>query len=174
MEESRVHDHSLTSALKAVAEDDVKLGASAAVESRLLEEVRLMAHARRRRTRAAAFALAAALVVAVAVRVWRSETERRSADTAAVRSVSYQVSSSAGDVKTAFLPLRYSDVPVTGAQIVRLEVPRAALTSFGVAPADTVRGSSAGTVLADVLVGADGLARAVRFVSPTTNKERKP
>jgi hypothetical protein len=93
MEESRVHDHSLTSALKAVAEDDVKLGASAAVESRLLEEVRLMAHARRRRTRAAAFALAAALVVAVAVRVWRSETERRSADTAAVRSVSYQVSS---------------------------------------------------------------------------------
>jgi hypothetical protein len=47
-----------------------------------------------------------------------------------------------------------------------MEVPRVALTSFGVTPADSLNGSRPGTVLADVLIGEDGLARAVRFVRP--------
>ena len=51
-------------------------------------------------------------------------------------------------------------------QIVRLEVSRAALASFGLTPIDALDGSASGTALADVLVGADGLARAVRFVRP--------
>ena len=63
----------------------------------------------------------------------------------------------------------YSNVPVTNGHTVRLELPQAALTSFGLEADD-----ASGTVLADVLVGQDGLARAVRFVRPaTTNKEQR-
>src|SRR5262249_19325250 len=40
------------------------------------------------------------------------------------------------EVVTAFMPLTYSAVPYTDAQIVRLEVPRNALKNFGLAPAD--------------------------------------
>jgi hypothetical protein len=73
------------------------------------------------------------------------------------------------EVTTAFLPLAYSEVPVAGAQIVRMSVPRSALASFGLAPAESVStpdpdAAASATVLADVLVGDDGLARAVRFV----------
>jgi hypothetical protein len=75
---------------------------------------------------------------------------------------------SVGEVATAFLPLAYSAVPVGDAQIVRMQLPRAALRSFGLAPADLLDGSAAtGTVPADVLVGEDGLARAVRFIRVT-------
>ena len=58
--------------------------------------------------------------------------------------------------------------------LVRLEVPRAALASFGLTPPDAPDGGSpaaaAGTVQADVLVGEDGVARAVRFIV----QERRP
>jgi hypothetical protein len=44
-----------------------------------------------------------------------------------------------------------------------MDVPRTALSRFGVISADGMDRAT-GTVLADVLVGDDGLARAVRFV----------
>ena len=63
----------------------------------------------------------------------------------------------------------YSNVPVTNGQTVRLELPQAALALFGIEADDAF-----GTVLADVLVGQDGLARAVRFVRPVISvKEQK-
>ena len=67
------------------------------------------------------------------------------------------------DAANEFFPLEYSTVPVTSGRIVRIEVPRAASVAFGLDPVDLVsaRGDS---VLADVVVGEDGLARAVRFV----------
>ena len=68
---------------------------------------------------------------------------------------------------TAFLPLLYSSVPLSNGQVIRMEVPRRALASFGLASIDAVEAGRSGTVLADVLVGDDGLARAVRFVRPT-------
>jgi len=68
------------------------------------------------------------------------------------------------EIATAFVPLAYSAVPLTGARVVRLEVPRTALTAFGLTPLDAVEDTRTGTVLADVVVGDDGLARAVRFV----------
>jgi len=46
-------------------------------------------------------------------------------------------------------------------------VPATALVSFGLAPNGFREGD--GTVQADVLVGDDGLARAVRFVRPLRN-----
>jgi hypothetical protein len=73
------------------------------------------------------------------------------------------------EVATAFLPLSYSGVPLMNAELVRIEVPRAALVSFGLAPVESLDASSSGTVLADVLVGEDGLARAVRFVRPAAS-----
>ena len=62
----------------------------------------------------------------------------------------------------------YSNVPVEDGHTVRVELPQAALSSFGLAADDT-----SGTVLADVLVGQDGLARAVRFVRPATSAQEQ-
>jgi hypothetical protein len=75
-----------------------------------------------------------------------------------------------GEVTTAFLPLAYSNVPYTDAQLVRIDVPREALRNFGLAPSDIpfdqMPPNRPATIVADVLVGEDGLARAVRFVRP--------
>jgi hypothetical protein len=51
--------------------------------------------------------------------------------------------------------------------VVRLTVPRRAVARFGLAPLDALD-SSSGTVLADVLVGDDGLAAGIRFDSADT------
>jgi hypothetical protein len=164
-EQDRVRN--VTEALRAVAGEEASLGASTVVEARLLDEVRSIARARRRRVAIVTLAAAAVLAIAVAV-PWK-----RSADNA---SAGQQTSAPASrrdaepEVATAFFPLTYSSLPISNAQLVRVQVPRSALASFGLAPID-VPGSAAGgtasaTVAADVLVGEDGVARAVRFVSP--------
>jgi len=51
--------------------------------------------------------------------------------------------------------------PLESGQLVRVQVPRAALASLGL-PLNAERGNE--PVKADVLVGYDGLARAIRFV----------
>ena len=168
MQESDNRDPSLTAALRALAEDEARTGASSTVEARLLAEVRDIARARRRRGYATVAALAAALLLAVGVALWRTTSPRPLADSAAAHAVV-----SAGEVATTFLPLRYSNVPITGGQIVRMEVPERALASFGLASGSVFDGSASRTVLADVLVGEDGLARAVRFVRPVAHEEKK-
>jgi hypothetical protein len=163
MEASEDRDRRLQAALRALAEDEAHLRASAAVEARLLVEVRSIARARRRRRQAAVLTTAAALLVAVAVPVWRRTSPRRVATTPLPA-----VETSAREVATAFFPLTYHDVPLIDGQIVRLEVPRAALGSFGLLSFDSLDTSPSATVTADVLVGEDGLARAVRFVRVAT------
>lgn len=74
------------------------------------------------------------------------------------------------DVTNEFFPLAYSTVPITHARVVRIEVPRTAPALFGIDPAGLVNASQ-GTVIADVVVGEDGLARAVRFVRLQTSRE---
>ena len=162
----RHHDESLTRALKAVAEDDHALSASAGIEARLLTEALGITRARRRRAWTAAGALAL-LAAAIAIPVWRTATDRPSGSDAA----SSTESARAAGVEdtTEFFPLMYSNVPMTNAQTVRLELPQSALTSFGLDADDP-----AGTVLADVVVGQDGLARAVRFVRPAIITQRSP
>jgi hypothetical protein len=161
------HDEALTRALRAVAEDDERIGASAEVEARLVAEANVIARARRRRAYTAAGALAAALLAAIAAPAWRAATVRPpAADPAGPAESSARPAP--GEEATEFFPLMYSNVPVTNGHTVRLELPQAALASFDI-EADDV----SGTVLADVLVGQDGLARAVRFVRPATSvKER--
>jgi hypothetical protein len=67
------------------------------------------------------------------------------------------------DLLPEFVPLAYGDpLPVdSGLQVVRVNVPRASLYDFGIEPADP----RPDIVTADVLVGDDGLPRAVRLVS---------
>ena len=65
MAEIEPRDLPLASALRALADDDARKGASADVERRLLAEVRLLARARRRRLYSMTLGVAAALLLAV-------------------------------------------------------------------------------------------------------------
>lgn len=166
MSDQRHDDEALTRALRAMAEDDEVLGASPGVEGRLLAEAQAIARVRRRRVYGAAGALAAALLVAIAVPAWRSATVRPAVDPASP--VESSARSTPGEEATDFFPLMYSNVPIENGHTVRVELPQAALTSFGLEADD-----ASGTVLADVLVGQDGLARAVRFVRPVTSQKEQ-
>ena len=164
MKQFNDNDRALTEALRALAAEDAGLAASNAVEAGLLGEVRSMARARRRRLAIAALAAAAGLVIAAAV-PWRRGAGNAPAGPQPTTSVPR-----GGEVATAFFPLTYSSLPISNAQLIRVQVPRSALASFGLAPIDVpagARGTASTTVPADVLVGEDGVARAVRFVSPT-------
>ena len=69
------------------------------------------------------------------------------------------------EITTAFVPLGYGSALdlQDGGQMVRVELPRSALARFGL-PMNMNRANE--KIKADVLVGADGLARAIRFVQP--------
>jgi hypothetical protein len=144
---------SLSAALRAVREDERDWGASPAVEARLRLAVQAIG-AERRRARRTFLAAAAVLAIAVAAPLWRL----------AQAPPAQRVSDERQEITTAFFPLVDGSTPDSQGQIVRLEVPRTALTRFGL---DSGMGDAGKpTVLADVLVGDDGLARAVRFVQP--------
>jgi hypothetical protein len=160
---------SLSSALRAVAADDEGRGTSPAVEARLLAELRVIARARQRRTTCVALAAAAVLFIAVALPVWQTPT-RTPAVTGVVAVNGTATDDPAREVTTAFFPLEYSNVPAPGSHLVRLQVPRAALARFEVPSFDRANDGSS-TVLADVVVGNDGLARAVRFVRFASSDE---
>jgi hypothetical protein len=67
------------------------------------------------------------------------------------------------EITTEFLPITYGSnlSQLDDGQIVRVELPRSALQSFGL-PVNAERASE--RVKADVLLGHDGVARAIRFV----------
>lgn len=60
--------------------------------------------------------------------------------------------------------------PMEGGQLVRLQVPRASLASLGV-PIPV--GNPNGSVTADLVMGYDGVAHAIRFVQPNMTDERR-
>ena len=149
----------LTAALRVVAVEDglhAPLGHD--------ERIAVALSSRRRQLspsgRVAGLALAATLAMALVGTLWVASSLRLPP--------AATVAPDRGEIRTAFMPLMYSGVPYTDAQIVRLEVPRGALEQFGLSPAElSAEMRSAvpeATVLADVIVGEDGLARAVRFV----------
>ena len=149
--------------MRALAEDDAKLRSSPDVEKRLLSELRAYSRTRRRRTWLGVSSVAAALLLGMALYVWRIGN-RQPSDT--VQSPSAP-EAAITEVATEFLPLPYYHVPMNTGSTVRIQVPATALVSFGLAPNGFREGD--GTVQADVLVGDDGLARAVRFVRPLRN-----
>ena len=68
----------------------------------------------------------------------------------------------AQEITTEFMPLSYVQGPASdGLQLVRVELPRSALVSFGL-PVNTARGGQ--PIKADVVLGHDGVAHAIRFV----------
>jgi hypothetical protein len=69
------------------------------------------------------------------------------------------------EVTTDFLPLDPAGSVPTSGEVVRVQMPRAALTLFGL-PFNERRASV--PVQADVLLGEDGMAHAVRFVTTTS------
>ena len=166
-----IHDHErmLADGLREVAEADSTAGASAVVKATLLQEVRTLRHTRRA-SLVKMYALAACLFLAMAVPVFQLAT--RGPALVATFPAPLAGGLGEGEVATQFYPLVYGDVPVTGGNIIRLEVPRAAYASLGLEP-PAGAGSRPDIVLADVLVGEDGLARAVRFVLPSTLEEQQ-
>jgi hypothetical protein len=152
----------LARALRALAADEAHQGASPQVETTLRQAVRTLALSRRRQ-RATFLAVAAALIIVTSASwglvVRHAPPPSRGGDRTAIR-----------EVATDFLPLTYGHLPVSDAYIVRIEVPRSALVAFGLAAAD-MPAASDDRVDADVLVGVDGLARAVRFVHQVRTEE---
>lgn len=69
----------------------------------------------------------------------------------------------AGEIATDFLPLTYGGTAnlADGGSMVRVKLPRSAMASFGL-PVNMDRANE--MVKADVLLGVDGLAHAIRFV----------
>jgi len=146
-------DHALTASLRQMAAMDATgSGASPEVRAHLLAQVRAVGRDRRR-SQMKAYALAAGLAIATSIPVWQLSTR--------TAQVSTPAAAMSAEVATGFYPLSYSAVPVTQGSVVRLELSPSALAALGVEPPLNSRQDR---VMADVFVGEDGLARAVRFV----------
>jgi hypothetical protein len=65
------------------------------------------------------------------------------------------------EIVTGFIPVMLDPDPLERGRLVRVRMPRSALTAFGL-PVNEERFEE--RIQADVLVGEDGLARAIRFV----------
>jgi hypothetical protein len=159
----------LTGSLRQIAAIDAAAGASPGVRARLIEEVRTLAR-ERRRALMKMYALAAGLLIATALPILQLST--RGPANRATRLAQPAISA---EVATVFYPLAYSAIPVTQGSVVRLEVSPAAVAALGVERVEWA-GPQPDIVLADVLVGEDGLARAVRFVRTVANdnQEQRP
>src|SRR5262245_29136311 len=101
-------DAALTRALRALAEEEHGLGASADVEDRLLAEARVIVRARQRRVYVASGAMAATVLVAVTIPLWRATTARRPAVQPAVAALPARPV----PAEDVIFPLMYSNVPV--------------------------------------------------------------
>lgn len=169
MGDTRAKRWTLTASLRALAADDAAEGASAAVQVRLLDEVRQLRRARRR-SLIKMSVLTSALCIGTALPIWHLATrDVRGRSSSASQHLPALPNE---EMVTAFFPLRYSTVPITGGRLVRLEVPHETVMAFGVDATESTLGGASSTVLADVLVGDDGLARAVRFVRPITGNRQ--
>jgi hypothetical protein len=147
---------------------DERMEVSPHIETRLRAEVRLLATRRLSsglKSRGTTLAIAASLALVIGASAWLlRNTERPNTQPSPV------AMETAAESLTDFVPLGYNRIPAgSTTHIVRLEVPRNALASFGLLPMDKTAASNDDTVLADVIVGDDGLARAVRFVRSTSH-----
>jgi hypothetical protein len=162
MADSERSRDSLAGALRTLAEDETNQGASLRVEASLRQAVRELARSRHRQ-RGTFLAVAAALLVVTAA-LWGLVVRHPPSASSRADRVTIR------EVATEFLPLTYGHLPVSDAYIMRIEVPRSAMVAFGLATAD-LPAADGEMVDADVLVGMDGLARAVRFVHQVGSEE---
>lgn len=82
---------------------------------------------------------------------------------AAAQNSATEIDADDSEFATSFTPLPYADDPsaLDDGAVVRVEMPRAALASFGLPVAAM---ESSGTVRADLIVSADGTPQAIRLV----------
>jgi len=85
----------------------------------------------------------------------------RAAIRKAVQPRTVEAASRNREIVTDFIPVVYDPDPIERGSVVRVHLPRAALVAFGF-PVNELRAEE--PIKADVLLGEDGLARAVRFV----------
>lgn len=145
----------LTKQLRSLAEHTPR-EAGNDVEERLRREFRLH-HARKKRRRAYLAQAAALLIVAFALSfvLLRREARRPPASAA--------VQDPAQGAFRDFVPLPYAEsgVPLGNGVVMRVELPVSDLSRLGI-PAPP--GQTRQRIGADLLIGQDGVARAVRFV----------
>jgi len=91
------------------------------------------------------------------------EPERKKPSTEGQRGATSNDPSAGYEIATDYFPIGYGSFlqPVDSGQIVRIKLPRSALRSYGL-PVDPLHADEA--VKADVVIGNDGMARAIRFV----------
>jgi len=159
----------LRRALRRLKEEDEAMSTSPDVEPRLLQEVRGLRGQQRRWRPQVMAGLAAAIVLAAVSLTWWNQFKQVSGPQGPSQRVNTVV---AREMVTEFFPLFYGSVPAIQGHLVRMELPRASLARFGLMSADAIERTS-GTVLADVFVGEDGLARAVRFVRKLSQGQRQ-
>lgn len=135
-----------------------------ALENRLQTALR-----RRHHTNVAKRVGAVGLAAALAVALWLPTRNRPSAGIAgetvdeSVMDAISEAMSQSGDDEADFVPTELaSEQPLESIRVVRVSLPAGALSSYGAAAAKGAPVS--GDVTADLLVGQDGIARAVRVV----------
>jgi hypothetical protein len=169
-------------ALQALKEHDQSREAPRELEARLLEAVR----ERRRRAWARRLLVAAAAILAIAFGLRTSSApvgkaaverapktlsgpatvaavERPAPQAAAPRRASRPVIAPRRELVTDFYPLMDPAPPLGRGQLLRVVVPARAMRTVGLPVREE---SLEERVQADVLVGEEGLARAIRFVRP--------
>ena len=157
----------LAAGLKLVAERFSGLKAPARVEVRLLRAFRahngmaLPTERRERWTVAIGWALAAALLLAIGMWLTGSRQPAPLRAGPAIAELAFEPET--GAEAEGFIPLPNAEQlgPNDEVNMVRMEVPRSTMVELGVA-VSADRDSD--RVEADVLLGSDGLARAVRFL----------
>lgn len=143
----------LDNALKQLRAMDALAQASPAVEAVLQREFRLHRQRRRGASFAAWATVAATVVVACALSVRAPQPLASNKPAAEARRP---------ELATEFIPLRPLPAdPDEFTQLIRVRLPRGELRRFGLAP---VSQPLEGTVEADIVLGRDGVAQAVRFV----------
>lgn len=167
----------LAAGLKALGAQSRRLEAPPRVERRLLAALRGERALRRPRERGAwwlagAWAMALAATVLIAVTLMRphepQRTRRNIRNLTQLATVETTVDADSTDAYTAdgeFLPLANAEAiaPNEAVDLVRIEVPRSAMIPLGF---DVPAERAGETVEADVMLDADGVARAVRFLDP--------
>jgi hypothetical protein len=174
----------VTDALQALKRADAGLGAGPQAEIRALLAFRRQQRRRKFRKTAVWAAIAAAMVLGVvrwparepaptpALAVTPVEQPRQTVAAAveppqapAPRPIAAS-KKAAREIATGFYPLVESAPPLERGLIVRVTVPASTMRSFGLPVGDEYLSDP---VMADVLVGQDDLARAIRFVSYQKN-----
>ena len=151
--------------LKALAENDRDLEAPSALEMRLRSAFRKK-HARPKWPYFALAAIAAAIALFIVTRP-KAQTMEIAIVTPPVpvlpvaRPAVNRVRRPSREVVTEFFPLMEDPPPFERGELLRVSLPAASMRSVGL-PVSEERLTD--TVQADVLVGQEGLARAIRFV----------